>query len=65
MPPMLLVPTAIILNLARDQFCAIAHLAKSAKIAYRKALLSPRGAYLILDTTEGGLIREGAYLKVG
>ena len=34
-----------------------------------KALLSPRGAYLILDTSEGGLLErgrireEGAYSK--
>ena len=28
-----------------------------------KALLSPWGAYLILDTPQGGLIREGAYSK--
>ena len=26
-----------------------------------KALLSPRGAYLILDLPEGGLIERGAY----
>ena len=30
-----------------------------------KALLSPRGAYLILDLPEGGLNREGGLLERG
>ena len=30
-----------------------------------KALLSPRGAYLILDLPEGGLNREGGSLERG
>ena len=38
---------------------------KGINTATVKALLSPRGAYLILDLPEGGLYREGGLLERG
>ena len=33
------------------------------RMRYRKSSIKPLGAYFILDTPEGGLIREGAYYR--
>ena len=43
--------------------CSDLYVFKFSSLDTVKALLSPRGAYLILDTPEGGLLERGAYSK--
>ena len=38
---------------------------ESSKFDYSRSSIKPKGAYLISNTPEGGLIREGAYLRGG